>query len=111
MQKKKQKRVFSPNWQQGYTKTFGYCLNCFIVLTYEFDFGISNKNSARALIEWHIMHLLRSINTFGIQKNNFLLRLRIAGYNLYNQDESSSIICHNLYQTRNSSNETRVLAL
>ena len=57
------------------------------------------------------MHLLRSINTFGIQKNNFLLRLRIAGYNLYNQDESSSIICDNLYQTRNSSNEMRVLAL
>ena len=58
--KKNKKLFFSPNWQQGYTTTLAYCLICFIVLT----FGISNKNSARALIEWHIMHLLRSKNTF-----------------------------------------------
>ena len=43
------------------------------------------------------MHLLRNKNTFFlIQINNFLLRLRIAGYNLYNQDEFTFIICHNL---------------
>ncbi|CAH3038207.1 unnamed protein product, partial [Pocillopora meandrina] len=40
--------------------------------------------------------------------STFTVVLRIAGYNLYNQDESSSIICHNLYQTRNSSNEMRI---
>ena len=43
------------------------------------------------------MRLLRSKNTFLIQKNNFLLRLRIAGYNLYNQDEFAFIICHKLH--------------
>ena len=32
-----------------------------------------------------------------IQKNNFLRRLRIAGYNLYDQDEFTFIICHNLH--------------
>ena len=69
-----------------------------IVLTHEVDFGISNKNSARALIEWHIMHLLWSKNTFFlIQKNTFLFFLRTAGYNLYNQDEFTLIICHNLH--------------
>ena len=34
---------------------------------------------------------------FLIQKNNFLMHLRITGYNLYNQDEFTSIIRHNLY--------------
>ena len=34
-----------------------------IVLTHEVDFGISNKKSARALIEGH-MHLLGSKNNF-----------------------------------------------
>ena len=43
------------------------------------------------------MRLLRSMNTFLIQKNDFLLRLRIAGYNLYNQDEFAFIICHKLH--------------
>ena len=42
------------------------------------------------------MHLLRSKKAFLIQKNNFSLRLRIAEYSLYNQDEFTFIICHNL---------------
>ena len=41
------------------------------------------------------MHLLGSKNTFFlIQKNTFLFRLGIAGYN---QDEFTFIICHNLH--------------
>ena len=44
------------------------------------------------------MHLLGSKNTFFlIQKSTSLFRLRIAGYNLYNQDEFTFIICHNLH--------------
>ena len=44
------------------------------------------------------MHLLWSKNTFFlIQKNTFLFFLRTAGYNLYNQDEFTLIICHNLH--------------
>ena len=38
-----------------------------------------------------------------IQKNTFLYFLRTAGYNLYNQDEFTFIICHNLNEIRNSS--------
>ena len=55
------------------------------------------KKSARALIEGHIMHLLGSKNTFVLNSEKYLFRLRIAGYNLYNQDEFTFIICHNLH--------------
>ena len=47
--KKNQKRVFQPKLTQRIHKNICLMPNFFIVLTHEVDFGISNKNSARAL--------------------------------------------------------------